>query len=300
MDMTRAHYFLAVVAAGTVTAAAYDLGITQPALSRQLRTLEKELGFKLFDRVGTALVLNDAARAMIPICRRLVSENQRAESAIEGLRAGELEVVRIAATQTTISTLLAPFIAAAGSSIPLISTVLVNHFDALSALEGRADMVISPIPAGPKLSGIPVGTAPIRAWMNQDQVISLGSSEDSIIQLAELLELRLALTSRSSVSRVMLDSLVATAGLQLGTYIECDQTETLIALAHAGQAVAVCTDLQPTGLAGFEIRHQNQPISGVPLTAAWHSGHYAEATIVDIAHRLRSFVSSQLPGGVPS
>ena len=41
MDMVKAKYFLAVAEAGTVTAAASRLGITQPALSRQLRRFER-------------------------------------------------------------------------------------------------------------------------------------------------------------------------------------------------------------------------------------------------------------------
>ena len=78
MDMVKARYLLTLAESGTVTAAAERLGITQPALSRQLRRFEEELDLELFARAGSTLVLTDAARALLPTCRRLLAEAARA------------------------------------------------------------------------------------------------------------------------------------------------------------------------------------------------------------------------------
>jgi len=48
MNLTRLQYFLAVASTGTVTAAAAQLRVAQPAVSRQLQQLEHELGMELF------------------------------------------------------------------------------------------------------------------------------------------------------------------------------------------------------------------------------------------------------------
>lgn len=62
MDTQQLSYFLKVAETEHMTNAAKELHISQPALSRSLRLLEEELGFKLFDRVGRHLLLNENGR----------------------------------------------------------------------------------------------------------------------------------------------------------------------------------------------------------------------------------------------
>ena len=57
MDLRRLRTFVAVAELGTVSKAAVRLRIGQPALSRQIAELQKELGIRLFDHVGRGLVL---------------------------------------------------------------------------------------------------------------------------------------------------------------------------------------------------------------------------------------------------
>ncbi|MDO4242449.1 MAG: LysR family transcriptional regulator [Actinomyces sp.] len=58
MDLDQLRHLDAVARLGTVSAAADELHLSQPALSRSLARLEKELGHTLFDRPGRRLVLN--------------------------------------------------------------------------------------------------------------------------------------------------------------------------------------------------------------------------------------------------
>lgn len=294
MDMVKAKYFLAVAEAGTVTAAASHLGITQPALSRQLRRFEKELDLELFVRAGSALVLSDAAHALIPTCRRLLAESGRAGQAVEALRAGKIPALRVAATPTTISTLLAPFIEAAGSSIPLLTTTPVSHYDVFDALEGTADVVIATIPPGKDVASLPLGTIPVRAWVPPTHPLALECAGSTTVDVERLLQENVALPSRRSVSRGVVDSFVGTAGYALGSHVECDDTATLCALARAGRAVALMTELQPARLVGFDVVDGERILGGVPLVAAWSPGHFAGQDIAQIARRFRSFIEGSL------
>lgn len=294
MDMVKATYFLALADAGTVTAASARLGITQPALSRQLRRFEKELDLELFVRAGSSLALSDAAHALIPTCRRLLAESARAGRSVEALRSGHVAALRVAATPTTISTLLAPFIEAAGSSIPLLTTFPVSHYDVFAALEGTADLVIAPIPPGPDVTSLPLGSVPVRAWVPPSHPLALECAGSTSVEVARLLHERLALPSRSSVSRGVLDSFIGRAGLSLGFHVECDDTATLSALARSGQAVALMTELQPARLVGFDVVDGGKTLGGVPLVAAWSPGHYAGEEIAQIARRFRSFIEGSL------
>lgn len=56
--------FLATVEAGSLSAAAKALGLTQPTLSRQIAALEGDLGLLLFERVGRRLALTDGGRRL--------------------------------------------------------------------------------------------------------------------------------------------------------------------------------------------------------------------------------------------
>ena len=65
MDLKHLRTFVAVSEYGTVSEAALRLHTAQPALSRQIMDLEKELGIKLFDRVGRRLRLTGEGEAFL-------------------------------------------------------------------------------------------------------------------------------------------------------------------------------------------------------------------------------------------
>jgi DNA-binding transcriptional LysR family regulator len=66
-------YFVAVAEEQHVTRAAERLFISQPALSKQLRILERQLGFALFERVPRGVTLTAQGQALLPVARELLS-----------------------------------------------------------------------------------------------------------------------------------------------------------------------------------------------------------------------------------
>lgn len=71
MDLTQIAYFLAIVDAGSFTAAAEELYISQSSLSKQIRALEKELNADLFDRGRRQIELTPWGKAILPHARHL-------------------------------------------------------------------------------------------------------------------------------------------------------------------------------------------------------------------------------------
>src|SRR5258708_36935469 len=69
MDLRRLRTFVAVAEQGTVSKAALCLRTTQPALSRQIRDLQQELGLGLFDRVERGLDLPAEGAQLLGACR---------------------------------------------------------------------------------------------------------------------------------------------------------------------------------------------------------------------------------------
>ncbi len=101
MDIEKLELFLAVVDAGTVTAAAKNVHLTQPAVSRNIQQLEEELGVSLFDRGSRRMTLTAAGRALharspvlLEAVRRTERETRRAaERAFFDLRVGTVDSV---------------------------------------------------------------------------------------------------------------------------------------------------------------------------------------------------------------
>ncbi|MBS0317202.1 MAG: LysR family transcriptional regulator [Proteobacteria bacterium] len=80
MNTRQLRHLLAVIEAGSISGAAQQVHLSQPALSRSLRALEDELRAPLFDRVDRRLVPTPFAQAYLARARRIVSEEA------EGLR----------------------------------------------------------------------------------------------------------------------------------------------------------------------------------------------------------------------
>ena len=97
MELRHVRYFLAVVDAGSVTAASHLAQVTQPSLSRQLRFFENSLGVTLFTRSGGRLALSAAGRQFVPIARDLARRADAAAEAAATLAAGRLQHINIAA-----------------------------------------------------------------------------------------------------------------------------------------------------------------------------------------------------------
>lgn len=96
-----------VVDAGGVTRTAEALYLTQPAITRRLRRLERALGVRVVERTGRTLGLTDAGRAILPLARQALQVLEQipvAVSEVQGLLRGEI----ILGASTTIGEFLLP------------------------------------------------------------------------------------------------------------------------------------------------------------------------------------------------
>ncbi|TBV03314.1 LysR family transcriptional regulator [Phytopseudomonas dryadis] len=93
--------FIAVARHGTFAAAGLRVGLTQSAVSAQMRVLEQGLGVRLFDRSGRSAVLSAAGRHALPLAEQILGLYARmaAPTALAEWR-GELKIGAIASVQT--------------------------------------------------------------------------------------------------------------------------------------------------------------------------------------------------------
>lgn len=78
MELRQLRVFLAVASELHFSRAAVRLHVSQPALSQQIRTLEKALGTPLFDRTSRSTVLTPAGRVLLDAAPRVLFEAERA------------------------------------------------------------------------------------------------------------------------------------------------------------------------------------------------------------------------------
>jgi len=93
--------FIAVTRYGTFAAAGMHIGLTQSAISAQIRNLEQALGIRLFDRTGRQAILNAAGQRALPMAREILEIfNRMAVSDDVSEFRGELKIGAVATAQT--------------------------------------------------------------------------------------------------------------------------------------------------------------------------------------------------------
>ena len=108
MNLNHLHYFYVVAKEGGFTKASIKLRIQQPAISRMVKTLEDDMGFKLFERIGRQVRLTSAGLEVFESCKKIFSEVEGLESQL-GQISGECKgPLLIAASEPIASHFLAP------------------------------------------------------------------------------------------------------------------------------------------------------------------------------------------------
>ena len=97
MDSKLLHCFLSVVDHRNVTTAAAALHITQPALSKNIQKLEKELGVRLFDRLPGGVIPTRYGMALARRARLIEHELRQARGDIETMRDGGAGTITVGA-----------------------------------------------------------------------------------------------------------------------------------------------------------------------------------------------------------
>lgn len=284
MELRHVRYFLAVVDAGSVTAASAAVHVTQPSLSRQLRLFERGLGVTLFARTGGRLVLSAAGRQFVPVARDLARRAEAAAEAAATLAAGRLQHIRIAAPGTTFTDVLAPFLATLLPDDPLPAVSEERPQLIYEALQSGADLAISTEQPPPGLAFQPLAVLPIWAYVPTRHRWAGRTS----VTVTELVNERLLLLTGDYSPRRVLDLSVDRADLTYASMLEFATPQLAQAVAAAGRGIAVVSDDPRFELHPLDIIDDQGGLH-IRLYAAWDREHHAAAAIAALAERLSAY-----------
>jgi DNA-binding transcriptional LysR family regulator len=95
MELRHLRYFVAVAEEQHFRHAAERLRVAQPALSRQIQSLEEEIGFKLFDRLPRGVKLSTAGKLFLEDARRILQQLDDATKRAKGVASGRSGTLRV-------------------------------------------------------------------------------------------------------------------------------------------------------------------------------------------------------------
>ncbi|MFE4256572.1 LysR family transcriptional regulator [Streptomyces sp. NPDC056910] len=286
MELRHLRCFLTVAQLGTVTAAADQLHIAQPAVSRQIQRLERDLGVTLFRRNGHRLSLTDAGRHTLDLAHDLLTRADRLTTVAGQLADGQLTRITCVAAPTTLDYVLAPFVATLNDDDPFIAVVSVLGDEVHEAVAAGHDFGIAAnMPPAGGLAWQHLTRVPLHAYVNP----SHPWARDTSVTLDELIEQPLLLPGRTDPTRTVLDVAVIAARLRYQRHTEVPWEQMRHALAAGRRGVAIGTELPRFDTRPLLVLDTDGAPVQLPIHACWSPDHYAAAALEQLATRLGTF-----------
>ncbi|MEV6165868.1 LysR family transcriptional regulator [Streptomyces sp. NPDC052052] len=279
MSLRQMEYFVTVAQEASFTRAAELLHVTQPALSHQIKALEKSVGGALLERLPRGVRLTPMGRAFLPHAERSVrsaAQARRAARAAAGAEGGELHIATVHAVAVGI---LPDVFARWRREHPGVGLVL-HEYATVEALadrieRGTADLAVGPPPAHWPGPVVPVGEEEIVLVVPFDDPLA-GRTSVRLQELADRPWVRCAMEPVVQ-GQAFLDWACGRAGFTPLTAVRTEHTSTAVRMAAAGVGVATAPAHVVRGAVGEDCavltvdppwRRQLAVFSRVELTGA--------------------------------
>lgn len=288
MELRTLHYFTVVARELNITRAAEKLNMSQPPLSNQIKSLEEELGVRLFVRGKRHLELTEEGALLLRRAVQILDLTDKTRQELASLRNGMTGTVYLSMVEGQAPFLAAKWIAGFREEFPLVRYNLWNGSsdDVLDRLrKGLADLAIIAAPYDTEhLEGFPVGHEPWAAMFHPDH--PLARAEGDSVSLASLVGEPLIVPSRKS----RIESIRRWFG-EIGAEprILCEMSNYMDAAALASQGVGVSIFPQtigaPTELVVSKV--VTQPSRQAEYILVWNKGHAPSGLTREFIHYIQ-------------
>lgn len=261
MDLKQLEYFVHVAELGSFTRAATVLRIAQPALSRQVRSLEVELRQPLFDRNGRGVTLTEAGKRLLAHGRGILQQVERARQDLEDQRGAASGRLAIGLPPSVSRMLTGPLVEAFRERFPKATLTIVEGLSTY-VLEwlvlGRIDCaVVYNVTPAAAIDLVPVLDEPLYLVSARDAAAADGVVGKPVTP-AGVAECELVIPSRPHSVRMLLETTLAGAGLKPRIGLEIESVPAMLDLVERNPLHAV---LALNALRGREAAFVARPIA---------------------------------------
>lgn len=235
MEFRQIEYFLAVVENNGINGAAASLAVAQPTVSQALRGLERELGVRLFHRIGRGMVLSAAGRALVGPSRQVLRDVAAAQeqlTASDGEIVGRLDIMAFPAlTLGTIVDLIAEFCRRYPKARVRFSEL--QREDAVDTVirDGHCEFVVAhlPLEAGEDLEIIELGEQEYRL------VYPAGTDlPEGPVNIAQMPDIPMVFVPRGAAVSDAIEDSIRKAGTKAELAVVTEQRESRLPMVVAG------------------------------------------------------------------
>lgn len=234
MEIKQLEYFRTIVDAGTVSAAARELHMTQPPLSYQMKMLEEELQVTLFLRGAKKIILTEAGRTLYEQAGKILMLTDLTRR--EVIKSGQEATLHIGMTPSTVS-MMSEYLLRFAKRYPQL------HFDIHegSTFTLKDQLENHQIDVTTLRTPIVLNGCETRS-LAKERLLAMAVPEYPVFQnrsslrLQELLEQPLILSHRY---RNYMLSAFERAGLMCDIYCACEDARTAMAMAEKGMGIAI-------------------------------------------------------------
>jgi LysR family nitrogen assimilation transcriptional regulator len=235
MEIRQLQYFLKIAEAGSLSRAAISTAVGQPVLSRLIKALENELGVQLFLRTGRGVVLSDAGKLLEHHARAVLTALEVAEGEYKALRYAPKEHVVIGLPPSVGAVLTSPLVRQFKRESPMGTLGIVEGFSGHVLdwlMSGQIDVAI--LYNAPRLRAL--ATDPLVT----DEIFLLGPSSDpakvgdGVVAAKRLAEIPMILPTHPHGLRVLIDKVLAQAGLAPNVQLEINAMPSTLSLVESG------------------------------------------------------------------
>lgn len=230
--------FYTVARCGSLTRAAEELFISQPAVSQAIKQLESQFGISLFNRTHRGMELSVHGKMVFKQVEEALALLDDAENKLLELKTTATGMIRIGATDAIFSNLLADKIVQynrkyPGVKIELITGTTPETVEQLK--ESKCDIGFLNLPIDEKDVNF------TRTVSHLSDVFVAGEKyshlKDRQLSISDLQEFPLLMIESNTVARRALSSFTQTIGIQLNPDIEVENWDLMLKFARAGMGI---------------------------------------------------------------
>ncbi len=244
MNLRQLQYAVLLSEVGSFSHLAEKLNITQPALSKHILTLEKELGIQLFDRTVTPLRMTAAGEFFIKEAKEILYKEDQLIRSIEQFRSGEKGQLTIGITPFRSAYLIPEIVKKVRDKFPGVRVTLIEEGSEQlrkDAADGRFDFAVV---------NMPVDEALLRATPIEPDKLVLVYSEEIAEKVSELKDtdeidfedcenLPFVVLSTNQEMRILFENLCASTGIYPQIAAEAVNLTTAWEMACSGVAATL-------------------------------------------------------------